>query len=228
MLELRVEGKTYVKGKQVALDNYFRGYFNYVFEESTKANYAKIRPVSKLLTRHIKDNLKNGNSKYIASGRIAASDRLMDLDKSLTEIYKTDDSIASSVAFVYKFPKNDGTEYGYPLGSKYSKIGRTKDAILRLAEWVELKSKFYPSIFKYWSYKSSKASGKIKKFVVPTKKYQFRSIAYAIAKNQGKIRKYNVHQWYKINIDKNDVKSYLERYKNLTIKSLKETFNNGK
>lgn len=207
MITINIVGEKHSGGKTVGIFPAYQAHLANVIEGTRGEMIGRTTPLGKFFTKHIKGKLAKGNPQYVSTGRIRQSKNLITIDKSSTKTTKGN----TSFFFKYTFPRNFGVEYGYPLGLKETKLRHVD----HIAKWIMDKG-----IFIYTS------RGKEVKI---TKQYQARSVAFImIKKGEGKQRKFNVTNWYKIDFSDSEVAGELRKYRSLYHFTFINQWNNAK
>ena len=200
MINIDVKGTVFLRDGKTEDVNFFKSRFEKTSNAANSTVAGRVSALGKFFTSHIKEKLKNnkptgGNPNPNATARLVTEPRLVTMQDAKDGLY----------TFKYTFPKNAGTEYGYPLGSAYSFLGGSHKKGFGgglLAKWIMDKGGF--------TYTNKG------KTVVITKRWQAASVAWIMQeKGKGKKRKFNVPFWYKISFDDNIIKDKLNEYREL-------------
>lgn len=206
MITVNVVGEVHARGKTTGIYPAFQAHFDNVIKGTRGEMIGRATGLGKDLTKHIKRKLRDGNPEYSATGRLAAAKNLITINKKATTTKEGN----TSFFFKYTFPKNNGVEYGYPLGFEGTKLRN----IDNISKWIMDKG-----IFTYTS------RGKEIKI---TKPYQARSVAFIMIRaGKGKDRKFNVTNWYKIDFSDSDVSDKLRQYRSLYHYTFIKQWNNA-
>lgn len=192
MISINVSGYSFSSGAgEKSIYKFYKTKIENAFSGTNEEMAGRVSTLGKFFTKHIKSKLNDGNPNYTATGRIRQSKRLITMIGATSTNERTESGTSRSYTFKYTFPENFGTEYGYPLGNKQSKLNHVD----HVAKWVLDKGIF--------TYKGA---------IVGDIKAAKRVAMAMIVSGKGKERKFNVPEWYIIDLKNTDIQQELRKY----------------